>query len=126
MNDRLSPLKFPTVYNNYGATPDAQCPDKPLHCKAFRASFTLSAAGYITAGNPVLGCQFPLCPRGLSVQAIALTDNVRLTGRQALVHQLPNSDMTLPGVQVVQHGVLHAHNVHEEEIVAVLVCLQGF
>lgn len=118
--------KISTTYNNHGATKNFQCPDKPLHRKAFRASFTLSAAGHITAGNPVLGCQFPLCPRGLSVQAIALTDNVRLTGRQALVHQLPNSDMTLPGVQVVQHGVLYAHNVHEEEIVAVLVCLQGF
>ena len=60
MNDRLSPLKFPTVYNKRGATKNIQCPDKPLHCKASRASFTLSAAGYIAPGDAEGGGDFPL------------------------------------------------------------------
>ena len=31
MNSRLSSLKFPTTYNNHGATKNIQCPDKPLY-----------------------------------------------------------------------------------------------
>jgi hypothetical protein len=60
MNDRLSPLKFLTAYNKRGATQNARCPDKPLLRKAFRASFTLSEAGYVAAGNSVSCCQLPL------------------------------------------------------------------
>lgn len=100
-------------------------PGKPLHCKAFRASFTLVAAGYIAAGNSVLRRQLTLGPGRLSVQTVALADDVRLPLRQALVHQLADTDVTLTGVQIIQHGVLYTHNVHEEQIVAILVRLQG-
>lgn len=67
MNNRLPILSFLTAYNNHITTKNIQCPDKPLHCKAFRASFTLSAAGHIGAGNPAQRRDLPLGKRGLVV-----------------------------------------------------------
>ena len=125
MNARLSPLKFLTAYNKRGATKNIQCPDKSLRCKAFRASFTLSAAGYVGPRDPIVRRQLPLGPGLTSAQPVALADDVRLPFRQALLHQLPHPDLALPGVQVVQHRVLHPDYIHEGEVVAVLVCLQG-
>ena len=60
MNDRLSSPKFPTAYNKRGATGNTRCPDKPLLRRAFRASFTLSAAGHIAPrllSAPVIKCK---------------------------------------------------------------------
>lgn len=124
MNNRLPRLNFLTVYNKRGATKNIQCPDKPLHCKAFRASFTLSAAGYIGSRDPVLRSQLPLGTRGFAAQAVALANDIRLPFRQTFIHQLPNPDVTLPGIEVVQHGVLHTYYVHEKKIVSVFVGFQ--
>ena len=125
MNNRLSPLKFLTTYNKRGATKNIQCPDKPLHCKAFRASFTLSAAGYVAAGYAIICGELPLGAGRLAIQAIALTDDIGLTLCQTLIHQLTDTDMAVPGVQVLQHGILYAYDVHQKEVVAILVCIQG-
>lgn len=125
MNDCLSSLKFPTVYNNHSATKNVQCPDKPLHCKAFRAPFTLSAAGHIAAGYAIVCGEFPLGAGRLAIQAIALTDDIGLTLRQTLIHQLTDTDMAVPGVQILQHGIFYTYDVHQKEVVAILVCIQG-
>ncbi len=71
MNSRLSFLKFPTIYNNHGATKNVQCPDKPLCFKAFRASFTLGAAGNIASTDTAQRGDFPLGEGRLIAQPIA-------------------------------------------------------
>ncbi len=113
MNGRLSSLNFPAVYNKRDATPNTQCPDKPLHCKAFRASFTLSAAGYIAPGDAEGGGNLPLGQRYGAPQAVAEADNLRLPGGEALPDQLVKPQGVVPVMKVLQHGVVHAHDIHE-------------
>lgn len=125
VNDRLSFLKFPTIYNNHGATKNIQCPDKPLHRKAFRASFTLSAAGHIAPGNPKRGGNLPLGQRHGSPQSIAQADNLRLPGGQTFLHQFMELQGVVPVMEVLQHGVVHPNDVHQLKGVAVLIGVNG-
>ena len=125
MNSRLSFLKFPTIYNNHGATKNIQCPDKPLRCKAFRASFTLSAAGHIAPGDAEGGGDLPLGQGYGAAQAVAKPDDFRLPGGEALLDQLVKPQGVVPVVEVLQHGVVHPHDVHELEGVSVLVGVDG-
>lgn len=118
-------LKFPTVYNKRGATKNTQCPDKPLRCKAFRASFTLSAAGHIASGDAEGGGDFPLGQGHGAPQAVAQADNLRLPGGEPLPDKPVEPQGVVPVVKVLQHGVVHAHHVHELEGVAVLVGVDG-
>ena len=113
MNGRLSSLNFPAVYIKRGAAPNTQCPDKPLHCKAFRALFTLSAAGYIAPGDAEGGGNLPLGQRYGAPQAVAEADNFRLPGGEALPDQLVKPQGVVPVMKVLQHGVVHAHDIHE-------------
>lgn len=96
MNSRLSFLKFPTIYNNHGATKNIQCPDKPLCFKAFRASFTLGAAGNIRSGNAAEGGYFPLGKRRLIVKAIAQPDDVCFPASKTGIHAPANFGTGIP------------------------------
>ena len=117
--------KISTTYNNHGATKNFQCPDKPLHCKAFRASFTLSAAGYIAPGDAEGGGNLPLGQRYGAPQAVAEADNFRLPGGKALPHQLVEPQGVVPVMEVLQHGVVYADDIHQLEGVSVLVRVNG-
>lgn len=119
------PLKFPTVYNKHGATKNIQCPDKPLRCKAFRASFTLVAAGYIAPGNAEGSGDLPLGQRHGASQAIAETDDFRFPLREALPNQLMEPEGVVPVMKVFQHSVVHADNIHELEGISVLIGVNG-
>ena len=112
-------------YNNGGATKNIQCPDKPLPRKAFRASFTLSAAGHIASGDTEGGGDFSLGEGDSSPQTVAQADDFRLPGGEALPDQLVEPQGVVPVVEVLQHGVVHAYDVHELEGVSVLVGVDG-
>ena len=70
--------KFLTAYNNGGATPNTPDARKPLIFKAFRASFTLMAAGYVAPADAAALCDFPLRQRGAVSQAVAQRQNFPL------------------------------------------------
>ena len=44
---------------------------------------------------------------------------------QAFAHQTANQHAVLPVLQVGEHRVVHADHVHQHEVVAVLICLDG-
>ena len=93
--------------------------------KAFRASFTLSASQYIGPGNPEGGGDFPLGQGDGAAQPVPQADDLRLPGGQTFPDELMEPERAVPVVDIVQHGVVHAHHVHQLEGVALLVCLNG-
>ena len=98
MNDRLYPLKFSAIYNNRGAAKNTQCPDKPLRCKAFWASFTLSAAGYIAPADPAQRRDLPLGEGRAVIQSIAQSDDMGLPPGEAGVHTPANLRAGVPQI----------------------------
>lgn len=89
-----------------------------------KKSFTVAALGYIGPGDAALGGDFTLGQRVLSAQAVAQADDHGLPLVQAILYALPHPDTGLPGIQIVQHIVVHADDVHQGEGAAVPVCLQ--
>lgn len=85
-----------------------------LH-KAFRASFTLAASLYIRPADAALGGNLPLGMRGLAAQSIAQGDDLPLPGRQAGLDTLPHLLAGVPGVQLLQHVVVHRNHIHQRE-----------
>ena len=96
-----------------------------MHCKAFRASFTLSAAGYIGAGNPAQRRDLPLGKGGLVVQTVAQADDVGLPSGEAGVHAPPHLGAGIPEIQLLQHIVVHPHHVDEGQGAVFAVAVQG-
>lgn len=125
MNNHLPLLNFLTVYNKRGATQNARCPDKPLLRKAFRASFTLSAVGYIGPADSALGGNLPLCAGRVIVQAIAQRDNHPLPGGQAGLDALADLDTGVSGIQLLQHVVIHRDYIHQRQRPPIPRRLQG-
>lgn len=125
MNSRLSFLKFPTIYNNHGATKNIQCPDKPLCFKAFRASFTLGAAGYIAPGNPAQRRDLPLGEGSLATQAIAQTDDVGLPFGKASIYASAHLGTGIPQIQLLQHVVIDPNHINEGEGTVFSITVQG-
>ena len=88
-------------------------PGKPLRCKAFRASFTLSAAGYIAPADAAQRRDFALSERGLVAQTIAQADDVGLPPSKTVIHALAHLGAGVPEVQFFQHVVVYPHYVNE-------------
>ena len=105
--------KFLTVYNNGGATLIWPMPGQACIFKAFRASFTLMAAGYVRPADAKGGGHFPLGQGDRASQAVAQTDDLRFPGRQVGFDQLMEQQGAVPGVDVLQHGVIHAYHIHQ-------------
>lgn len=124
MNSRLSFLKFPTTYNNHGATPNIRRPDKLLHCKAFRASFTLGAAGNIGAGNAAKRCDLPLGEGRAVVQAVAQADDVGLPSAEAGFYAPAHLGAGVPQIQILQHIVIHPDYVDQGQRAVLSVAVQ--
>ena len=118
-------LEIFSVYNNRGATPATHEAQKVLSHKAFRASFTLAASLYIAAGDAEGGGDLPLRQGDGAPQAVPQADDLGLPVRQALIHQPSEPQGAVPVVEVLQHGVVHAHHVHQLQGVALLVRLDG-
>ena len=93
--------------------------------KAFRASFTLVAAGYIGPADAALGGDLPLGAGSAAVQALAQGDDLPLSVRQAGPDTLADLDAGVPGVQVLQHGVVHRDHVHKGQGAPLPRGLQG-
>lgn len=113
--------KFPSAYNNGGATlnmPDAR---KPLIFKAFRASLTLVPAGYIATGDAKGSCNLALGQRDGSSQSVAQADDLRLPRGEALPYQLPQPQSTVPVMDVLQHGVVHSNHIHQLQGISLFV-----
>ena len=83
------------------------------------------AAGYIGPADAAAGGHLPLGAGREAVQAVALGDDVPLSPVQALPHAPAHLGAGLPGVQLLQHVVIHADHVHERQGVAVAVGIQG-
>ena len=92
--------------------------------KAFRASLTLAAAGYIGAADAIVCRQFPLGPGPAAIEAIPLLDDVHLPLGQALLDEFAQPGIGVLGIQRLHHGVLHPYHIQEEQAVPVLICLQ--
>ena len=80
-----------------------------------KKSFTVAAAGYIGAGDAAAGGNFPLGQRRTFPEAVAQNDNFPLPGRQALLHTPPHLPAGVPGIQLLQHIVIHRDDVHQRQ-----------
>lgn len=124
MTAYLSKISLP-LNNNHGAAQNAQCPDKPLRDKAFRASFTLSAAGYIAAGDTEGASDFTLGKGNGSAQTITEPNDFRFSGGKAVPDKLMQADCVITVAEVLQHGIIDAHDIHQLKGVAILIAVQG-
>ena len=93
--------------------------------KAFRASFTLAAVRYIGPGDAAPGGGLPLGEGGLAVQAVAEGNDLPLPLVQAGLDAAAHPDAGVPGVQVLQEGVVHPDGVHEGEGAPLPLPVQG-
>ena len=82
-------------------------------------------AGDVGAADAAQGGDFPLGEGSLLVEAVAQLDDVGLPGGEAGVHALPHPLAGVPQVQVFQHGVVHAHYVHQGQGIALWVSVQA-
>ena len=82
-------------------------------------------AGYIGPGNPEGGGNFPLGQGDGAAQPVPQANDLRLPGGQTLPDDLVEPERAVPVVDIVQHGVIHAHHIHQLEGIALLVCLNG-
>ena len=98
---------------------------KALFHKAFRASLTLAAAGYIAAGDAEGDGDLPLGQGDRAAQPIPQADDLGLPGGQTFPHQAADPQGAVPVVDVVQHGVIHPHHVHQLQGVALFVGVDG-
>ena len=81
--------------------------------------------GDIASGDAEGGGNLPLGQGHGAPQAVAEADNLRLPGGEALPDEAVEPDGVVPVVEVLQHGVVHPHDVHELEGVSVLVGVDG-
>lgn len=100
-------------------------PGQACISKAFRASLTLVPAGYVAAADAALGGDLPLGLGRVVIQAIAADDHPALPVIQAGVHAPAHPAAGVPGVQVLQHGVVHGDHVHQGQRAALTPRLQG-
>ena len=105
--------KIFTTYNNRGATPSYTQSPETLSYKAFRASLTLTAAGYIGAGNAALERDLPLGEGRSPPQPIAQVDDHSLPLIQALRHAAPDPHPGIPRIQFLQHIIIHTDDIHQ-------------
>ena len=72
-------------------------------------------AGYIGPGNPEGGGNFPLGQGDGAAQPVPQANDLRLPGGQTLPDDLVEPERAVPVVDIVQHGVIHAHHIHREK-----------
>ena len=75
-------------------------------------SFTVAALGYIAAADAEGGGDFPLGQGHGSSKTIPQTDDFRLPWSQLFTNQSPQPQGTVTVMDVVQHGIIHAHHIH--------------
>lgn len=117
--------KIFSTYNNHGATPITHEARKVLLHKAFRASFTLAASRYIGPADAAAGGDLPLCSGRAVIQAVAQGDDGPLPIGQAGGHAVPYLAAGVPGVQFLQHVVVHSDHIHQRQGAAVIIAIQA-
>lgn len=117
--------KIFSTYNNHGATPITHEARKVLLHKAFRASFTLAASLYIGPADAAAGGDLPLCSGRAVIQAVAQGDDGPLPIGQAGGHAVPYLAAGVPGVQFLQHVVVHGDHIHQRQGAAVVIAIQA-
>lgn len=117
--------KFLATYNNGGATPNIPDARKPLIFKAFRASLTLVPARYIAAADAEGGGDLPLGQWDRAAEAVAQADDLSLPGGEHIPHKAAELPGALLLVEILQQGILRAHDVNELQGVALPVRLNG-
>ena len=70
-------------------------------------------AGYIGAGNTERGSHFPLCQGNCAAQTVPQANDLPLPWGEDLPNQLPQAQGAVPVVDVLQHGVINAHHIHQ-------------
>ena len=71
------------------------------------------ASLYIGPADAALGGDLPLGTGRAAVQAVAQGDDLPLPVSQAGPDALAYLDAGVPGVQILQHGVVHRDHVHQ-------------
>ena len=82
-------------------------------------------ARYIGPADAAAGGDLPLCSGRAVIQAVAQGDDGPLPIGQAGGHAVPYLAAGVPGVQVLQHGVVHGDHVHQGQRAALTPRLQG-
>jgi len=82
-------------------------------------------SGNVAPADAEGGRDFPLRQRNRSAKAVPQTNDFRLPPGEALIHQLPQAQGAVPVVEILQHGVVYADDVHELQRVAVPVGFNG-
>ena len=90
-----------------------------------KKSFTVAALGYIGPADTALSRNFPLGLGRLLPQAIAQGNNFSLPGGEAGLYTLPHLSAGIPGIQLLQHIVIHRYNIHKGQGTAIPSRLQG-
>ena len=93
--------------------------------KAFRASFTLAAAGYIGPADAAPGRHLPLGQGLALVESVPQGDDHGLPWVQTLFDAPAHPYTGILGVQFLQHIVIHTDGIHEGKGIAVSVAVDG-
>lgn len=93
--------------------------------KAFRASLTLVPARYIAPADAALCGDLPLGLGRVVVQSIAADNDPALPVIQTGIHAAAHPPAGIPGVQVLQHGVVHSDDIHQRQRAPLPRRLQG-
>ena len=105
-------LIFLAAYNNGGATLICPMPGQACIFKAFRASFTLAAAGYIGAADAAQRRDFPLGARRAVIHSISQGNDRALSGCQAGIDTAADPYAGIPGIQLLQHIIVYGDYIH--------------
>ena len=100
-------------------------PANPHEYRLFQALLTIRRARYIGAADATLDCDLPLGLRWSVVQAIAPDDDRTLPGSKTGVHTPAHLLTGIPGVQLLQHIVVHRDDVHKRQRAPLPRRLQG-
>ena len=82
-------------------------------------------AGDVAAADAALGGDLPLGLGRVVVQSIAADNDPALPVIQTGIHAAAHPPAGIPGVQVLQHGVVHGDHVHQGQRAALTPRLQG-
>lgn len=93
--------------------------------KAFRASFTIAPLRYIGPGDTAPGGDLPLGQGWLGVEPVAQGDHHGLPLVQALGHAPAHLGTGIPGIQLLQHVVIHADGIQKGQGVPIPVPVDG-
>lgn len=90
-----------------------------------KKSFTVAALGYIGPADAAPGGHLPLSPGRPVIQTVAQGDDGPLPLVQALPHTPAHLGTGVPGIQVLQHVVVHRDHIHQGQGISIPTVFHG-